>query len=102
MKQIVKESVVVIVIVAILCTLVMLVAQGRLFPQVLARGPLAKRVGDGCLYLSLPGVTAALSIWGYSSTRTVFSDLLIVAVNTILYSIPILLLLSARHRWADG
>jgi hypothetical protein len=95
----IAESVAVIVIVAILCTLVMLIAQGRLFSQVLVDGPLSKPFGDGSYYFCLPGVTAVLLIWGHSSTRTIFSDLVIVAVNTILYSIPILLVLWARHRW---
>ncbi len=98
MKRIARESVIVIAIVLVLTVIVLLVAQGRLFPWALARSPFAKPVGDGCFYMCLPGVIVALSIWGYYAERTMMSDLLIVAVNTVLYSTLLILLLSGLHR----
>lgn len=99
MKQIARETAIVIPVVAVLCLVVLLVAQGRLFPDFVAHGQQAKAVSEGCFYMSLPGVTAAVAIWVYSSERTIWSDLVAVSVNAILYSTLIILLLSGLRRW---
>jgi hypothetical protein len=99
MKRIAGETLIVIAIVTVLCVLAMLVAQGRLFTEALINSPFEKPISDGCFYLSLPGVIAAVAIWGYSHERTIASDLVIVAVNAALYSTLIILLFSGLRSW---
>jgi len=99
MKQIAREAAIVIPAIAVLCLIALLIAQGRLFPDFLVRSPLYKPAGDGCYYMSMPGVIVAIAIWGYSSGRTVWSDLVVISTNTILYSTPIVLFLMGLRRW---
>lgn len=99
MKQIARETAIVIPAVAVLCLIALLIAQGRLFPYFLTRSQWAKPVGDGCFCMSMPGVIVAVAIWGYSSGRTIWSDLVVISVNTILYSAPIILFLMGLRRW---
>ena len=98
MKRIIREFAIVATVVTVLCTLALLFAQGRLFPDALIGSPFDKPVSDGCLYLSLPGLTTAIAIWGYAHEGTKMSDLLIVAVNATLYSTLIIVFLSGLHR----
>jgi hypothetical protein len=98
MKQIVRETAIVIPTVAVLCLIALLTAQGRLFPDLLVRSHLAKPVGDVCLYISVPGLIVELAIWGYSSGRTIWSDLVFISVNTIVYSTLIILFLWGLRR----
>jgi hypothetical protein len=98
MKQIARETAIVIPAVAVLCLIVLLIAQGRLFPYFLARSQWAKPVGDGCFCMSMPGVIVAAAIWGYSSERTIWSDLVVISVNAILYSTPVIMFLWGLRR----
>jgi hypothetical protein len=92
------EKVVITVFTAIFCAINLPFAQGRIFPGILLNSQLAKSIFDGSYYLCMPGVVVAIAIWGYNSGRTILSDFVIVAVNTALYSILIILVLaSARH-----
>lgn len=102
MKQIARETAIVIPAVAVLCFIALLIAQGRLFPDFLVRSHLARPVGDGCLYLSVPGLMVVLAVWGYSSARTIWSDLVFVSVNTIVYSTLIILFLWGLRRWRSA
>jgi hypothetical protein len=99
MKQIARETVIIIPVVAVLCLIALLIAQGRLFPCFLVRSQLANPVGEWCYCVSMPGVIVAGATWGYSSGRMIWSDLVVISVNTILYSAPIILLLMGRRRW---
>jgi hypothetical protein len=99
MKQIAREIAIVIPIVAVLCLIDLLIVQGRLFPYFLDLGQWNKLFIDGCGYMSLPGIIVAVAIWGYSTGRTIWSDLVVISVNTILYSIPIILFLWGFRRW---
>ena len=101
MKQIAKETAIVIPAVTILCLIALLTAQGRLFPDFLVHTQLSKPVGDWCYRMSMPGFIVVSAIWGYSSGWTIWSDLVMISVNTILYSIPIILLLWGLRRLAD-
>ena len=92
MRRIAKESAVVFAVTFLLCAFALLFAQGRIFPRALINTPLEKPVADNCFRISLPGVILATAIRGYSSNRTVLSDLLIVTVNAVLYAFPIILL----------
>jgi len=93
-----REKVVIVALTAILCAVDLLFAQGRIFPGILSNSPLAKPIFDGSYYLCLPGVAVAISIWSYNSGRTVLSDFVIVAVNAALYSVLIILIITAaRH-----
>jgi len=99
MQRLARESAVVFAVSFTLCSLILLFAQGRIFSRSLLDGPLAKPVGDGCFMLSLPGVILAVAIWGYNSSRTLLSDVLVVTVNATLYATPIILLVHwVRHR----
>ena len=73
---------------------------GRLFPPGLTYVPsLEKLVFDGCYLLSLPGVMLAVAIWGYNSNRTLLSGIVIVAVNAVLYGVPMILLTTLVRYW---
>ncbi len=102
MKRIAKETAIVIPAVAVLCLIALLIAQGRLFPDFLVRSHLAKPVGDWCLYMSVPGLIVELAIWGYYSERTIWSDLVFISVNTIVYSTLIILFLWGLRRWRSN
>jgi hypothetical protein len=97
--EIARKAVIVIPAVTVLCLIALLMAQGRLFPDFVARSQWAKPVGDGCFYMSMPGGIVAAAIWGYSSARTIWSDLVVISVNVILYSTPIILFLMGLRRW---
>ena len=99
MKPNVKSSVAIAAIVTVLCAMVMLVAQGRLFPEAIANGPFAKQVFDGCFLVSLPGFIVAMAIWGYYHEGTIISDLLMIAVNSALYSTLSILFSICLRRW---
>jgi len=98
MKQIAREAAIVIPVVTALCLIAFLIALGELFPTFLVRSQLAKPVGDWCYFMSVPGGIVAAAIWGYSSERTIWSDLVIISVNVILYSTPIILFLWGLRR----
>lgn len=98
MKQIARETAIVIPAVAVLCLIAFLIAIGRLFPYFLVRSQLAKPVGDWCYCMSMPGGIVAAAIWGYSSERTIWSDLVVISVNAVLYSTPIILFLWGLRR----
>lgn len=92
-------SVVVFVAILVICGFALLFAQGRLLPTTFVGTPLEKPLADGCFRLSIPGLMVALALHpGYWTKGTTFSDLLIVAVNTTIYAVPILLLLSWVRR----
>ena len=99
MKQIARETAIVIPAVAVLCLIALLIAQGRLFPNFVAPGQWDKLFSNGCYFMSLPGVIVAVAIWGYSSARTIWSDLVVISVNVILYSTLIILFLMGLRRW---
>jgi len=48
-------------------------------------------------FMSLPGVMVDVAIWGYNSQRTPLSDVLAVAVNTIMYSVLIVFLIEVTR-----
>lgn len=98
MRQIAKESAVVFVATLLLCALALLFAQGRIFPYLLIDTPFEKPVADNCFRVSLPGFIAAMAVWGYNSSGTILSDLLIVMVNATLYTVPITLLVHFIRR----
>lgn len=98
MKQIVREAAVVVPAVAVLFLIPLLKLEGRLFPNFVAPGQWDKLIGDGYLYMSAPGLIVELSIWGYSSGRTIWSDLVFISVNTIVYSTLIILFLWGLRR----
>ena len=98
-KEIARKAAIVIPAVAVLCLIALLIAQGRLFPYFLVRSQLAKPVGDWCYCMSMSGVIVAVAIWGPSSGRTIWSDLVVISVNVILYSTPIILFLMGLRRW---
>jgi hypothetical protein len=98
-KEIARKAAIVIPAVAVLCLIALLIAQGRLFPYFLVRSQLAKPVGDWSYCMSMPGVIVAAAIWGYSSAGTIWSDLVVISVNVILYSTPIILFLMGLRRW---
>ena len=102
MQRFVKQSLVVTATTWFLSALVLLVAQGRIFPHALAASPFAKLMGDSSFILSLPGVMVAVAIWGYNSSRTALSDVLIVAVNGTLYAMPIIVLLAVVRHWRES
>jgi hypothetical protein len=92
MKRSAKQSGVILASTSIVCAFALWIAQGRLLPNGLPRAPaLEKPFFDSCYVLSLPGVMAAIAIWGYNADRTFLSDALIVAVNTALYGLPMIL-----------
>jgi hypothetical protein len=63
-RRSIRESVVILAIASFICAVVLLIAQGRLFPPGLTYVPsLEKLVFDGCYLLSLPGVMLAVAIW---------------------------------------
>ncbi len=102
MQRFVRQSVAVIAATMLLSTLALLIAQGRIFSQ-LSANPFAKVIGDGFFVFSLPGVMVAVAVWGYNSSRTTMSDVIIVLVNGVLYALPIvvvLFLLSRRQKRA--
>jgi hypothetical protein len=98
MKQIARETAIVIPAVTVLCLVALLIAQGRIFPYFLVHSQLAKPVGDWCYCMSMPGVIVAIAIWGYSSGSTIWSYLVVLSVNAVLYSTPIVLFLWGLRR----
>jgi hypothetical protein len=46
----------------------------------------------------MPGLILAIAIRGYNASGTVFSDLFIMAVNAVLYAIPLSLFMLWRWR----
>ena len=94
MQRIVKESAAVAAITCVVVFVALLVAQGRIGSKALLNLPMASAVFfDSCYAVSLPGVMVAVAIWGYNSERTPLSDAFVVAVNTILYSLLLVLLM---------
>jgi hypothetical protein len=91
MRPIVRQAVLVGTITLTLSAIALLYAQGRILPQTFLFGPLSRLIGYGCFVWSLPGVMLAVTIWGYNSNRTILSDAVIVAVNGILFAVPIVL-----------
>ena len=79
-----------------LCGFALLFAQGRILPQTFVGTPVEKPLADSCLLISTPGLIVALALHpGYWTKGTIVGDLIIVAVNTTVYAIPLALLL----RW---
>lgn len=98
MKQIARDTAIVIPAIAVLCLIAFLVAIGRLFPYFFVSSQLERSVGDWCYCMSIPGSLVAAAIWGYTSERTIWSDLVIISANAILYSMPTILFLWGLRR----